>query len=551
MLFTTGIHIQLSREYGGHDFPVFEQNELKIGSDRVICHIHLAPEFGVEAEHVRLNRLTERDVTISPTSTSASVFLWRRNGRRHEQIYSTTALAPGDAFSVVSPQGPKFIFDLKEFPADVQEARQDSFNKRKAGTGRGRLNKDSMLKEGRRQIWTRLLVLGPMQLIQRASVFITSGAIFQPRNIFIFVGIMSGWIFGSFQGCKARKSGIQQVQTKKFLEDCNTDKDVLENMQQSEDLDFDQLSYYITQSTEIQSALKDDKTLSKLVIERAAVLAKSKEYDWLLKGKGERFNRFQLWNNSVLNSEEDKLDRGTAHILSWMGASKEPAEFQQFFDSNDEESCGRGPIRLSFRQAHQLGITAQPDAFYQGLISDLSDSSQKEQLIQLTLQKSGITEEEIPPGLEYDESSPRNREYCIYRVGDDKRSSRTGLLNGLYRQFGPNSDHLPNAELANGVSSRIAKLFAADIQNLNFTEREPRIIFDDQSIELRLDDLGPKGEWVMKQTAEAFARSLVLPCRVGLNGSKEAKKALFGSEQAGPNTMSCLVFLWNSTQDNW
>lgn len=556
MLFTTGIHIQLSRDYGGQAFPIFEQSEIKIGSDRITCHIHLAPEFGVETEHVRLNRLTEKDVTISPTSSSASVFLWRSNGRRFEQIYTTTALAMGDAFSLVSPQGPKFIFNLQEFPPEVQKSRLDNFNKKKAGTGRGRLNKDSVIAEGKRQIWTRLLVFGPLQILQRASVFVTSGAIFQPRNLFLGVAILGGYIFGGVSCLRGRSARSLQATTQQRFEDCEDEKKDLEGMSSSEP-SLGDLVYQITNSSEIRDTIEDDPSFRDQVIFRAQILAKSKDYKWLIAGNDQRFTQIQRWQVSVDNMiDEDVFDAGTGHVLKWMAASKEPAEYEPFHNSDDELACGRGPLRLSFRQAHNLGIPARPEAYYEGNIDDLSNAEAREELIQLTLQSAGIYESyeegEAPPEYEYSESTPSPKKHCIYRDVEDNRKRETTLLSNLSRQIGPSAPHLPDVDADGGVSSRIAKIFAADVKGLDFTEESPSLVFDDQILSVRLEDIGSttSRKWILDQTAEAFARSLVLPCSLVLEPrkAKEARKTLFEAEDGGPPVFACMYFHYMMTK---
>ncbi|MGC6509344.1 MAG: hypothetical protein ACON4U_13070 [Myxococcota bacterium] len=555
MLFTTGIHIQMSKDYGGQAFPIFEQSEIKIGSDRVTCHIHLAAEFGVELEHVRLNRLTERDVTISPTSSSAAVFLWRANGRRFEQIYTTTALGIGDAFSLVSPQGPKFIFTLQEFPPEVQKARIENFNKRKAGTGRGRLNKESVLTEGKRQIWTRLLVLGPMQLIQRAFVFVQTGAIFQPRNIFLGLTLLSGYIIGGVSCYNSRKSTSLLDKRTQEYKDCENDKEALQKMGKNKEPSLLDLVYNITRSNEIRAALEEDNLLREEMLKRAGVLIRSKKYDWMLSGSGPRFVKLERWQKSIKNSfDEGELDSGTAHVLSWLGASSETSEYATFYNTEDDLVCGKGPLGLSYRQAINLGITAQPDALYEGLLNDLESIELREELIQITLAKAGVIEQyeedEVPPTYEYGETSPNEQKHCIYRDVTDNRSQIQTLLRNLSQQIGPNARNLPDADFSNGVSSRIAKLYAAEIKGVDFTEDEPELIFDDQVVSIQVEDVGGKdaSEWVISKTAEAFARAIVLPCMLVLENEEDARKALFEAEDGGPPVVSCMYLHYKLTK---
>ena len=66
-----------------------------------------------------------------------------------------------------------------------------------------------MKTEAKRQIWTQILVFGPMQMFQRAMTFVKSGAIYQPRNIFMALTLLSGYLF-ALGSCRSNKSWNQQ-----------------------------------------------------------------------------------------------------------------------------------------------------------------------------------------------------------------------------------------------------------------------------------------------------------------------------------------------------
>jgi hypothetical protein len=177
------------------------------------------------------------------------------------------------------------------------------------------------------------------------------------------------------------------------------------------------------------------------------------------------------------------------------------------------------------------------------------DSPQaREELIQLTLLKAGIVEEyeegEEVPIYEYGENSPKNRQYCIYRDVEDVRNRDTALLNALVRQIGPSTNDLPYAELSSGVTTRIGKIFAADVKGTEFAGAEPSFAFEDQVLSIQIEELGgsASGKWILSQTAEAFARSLVLPCMLVTERekAKDARKNLFGDENGGPSKQTCV-----------
>ena len=210
-------------------------------------------------------------------------------------------------------------------------------------------------------------------------------------------------------------------------------------MDRNEEPTLPDLVYNITSSNEIRAAIEDDPVLREKTLERASVLVRSKEFKWLLKGKGLAFNNLERWHKSIDNLDESELDSGTAYVLKWMGGDKEPSEYNTFYNYNsgDNPVCGKGPLRLSYRQAHNLGITAQPDAYHDGDIEVLDDPEAREELIQITLREAGVIEryeeDEEPPVYEYGETSPTRGSHCIYRDVADNRGQISSLLNSLSR----------------------------------------------------------------------------------------------------------------------
>ena len=124
---------------------------------------HLPENLGVLGEHARLIRQGVDNLILTPAERTATVFLWKEGARRPTQLNTPTAVQVGDAFSLVTPNGPRFIIELDLLPPEIVEERKKS----RKMTGRNRLSAESMGDEVKRQAFTKILVMGPMQLVRR------------------------------------------------------------------------------------------------------------------------------------------------------------------------------------------------------------------------------------------------------------------------------------------------------------------------------------------------------------------------------------------------
>ena len=115
------IYLRLTPEFGGTRFGPFEQLETRLGSDDERCHVVLPASLGVLAVHVQVLRQGEQNTIVAPADRSATLFLWRQGERRPSQITSPTALRSGDGFSLVTPDGPRFIMEIDVLPPEIQD----------------------------------------------------------------------------------------------------------------------------------------------------------------------------------------------------------------------------------------------------------------------------------------------------------------------------------------------------------------------------------------------------------------------------------------------
>jgi hypothetical protein len=223
-------------------------------------------------------------------------------------------------------------------------------------------------------------------------------------------------------------------------------------------------------------------------------------------------------------------------------------EWDVVLDSTDTQVCGRGPIRLTYRQAKNLGLEAvQLDAYAPGDATLLSqDDAERGKLLAQTASAAGEPAVETPPASGIDTITAGDSS-CVRAEGDDDRATAYKVIAMLNTQLGREAKGLPDTNESFGVVARIAKIFAADIKGATFVPSAKGLISfaGTSSPSSKLSDV-PGGEWVMKRTAEIVARALVLPCRAALDYDPSRMQARFGKM---PNDVQCLVLNYRLTHE--
>jgi hypothetical protein len=545
-------YLRLAPEFGGTRFGPFEALEVRLGSDPDNCHIVLQAELGVEPDHVKLLRQGPNNLILAPSARTSTVYLWKRGANRSSQLTTPTAVTPGDSFSLVTPEGPRFIIELDELPEEIKAQREKS----KPKGGRSRLSKDAFAAEGKRQIFTRLLVLGPAQLVQRAWIYVKSGAIFMPRNMILMGAIASGWVFGGVSSCKQRGLKTDLKVTNERVESCEGQLAFASSLgSESEDASFSQLATRIARSNKLGDALEADDALRSEVRRRSKslfreVVKSPKKYAWLLSGKGKKARDFGRWRERVMGLE--KIDIETRTLIVWVGLDlkgKIAREFGKTLDSEGVEVCSRGPLRMTYRQAISLGITPQPDGYVARNPDRYKESKEaREELLEGTIMAAG------GPGLPEEGSfetsvTPVKQgvSACVHFQGEDDRLLLKDLVPMVRKSFGNNATAVPPGFESNSSVARVAKFYAADLMPVDYTQPEPGIDFSDAQIGTVLDQYDARGQWVMKRTAQTIAKAIVLPCIASLSGDATSAEATFGNEL--PEPVPCLILDWKLRND--
>ncbi len=411
------VYLRLTPEFGGTRFGPFEGLEIRLGSNPDRCHIVIPETLGVLGEHLRVIRQGPQNLIITPAERAATVYLWKQGSRSPTQIQTPTAVRPGDAVALVTPDGPRFVVELDELPEEVKAQREEAAKRR--GTGRSRLSKESMAAEAKRQAWTTLLTKGPMQMVQRAATFVKSGAIYQPRNIILGVTLLGGYIFGGAMMCSRGRTADKLQTTQERSDNCEERLAYCEdNSGDSEEQTFDQLVGSIVREVAIGNALERDDALREEVKKRTKLyLSDPSQFDWIVKNTRAKARNVISWREAVMKSDE--LDNPTRKLMVWLAADprRGRGEFTNVLDSSEDDACARGPLGITWRQARNLGLTPQLDAFHRGNAEDIREDKVRAELFVKTLQEGGLGEEDLPESFESDiQALEIGRASCRERV---------------------------------------------------------------------------------------------------------------------------------------
>ncbi len=551
------IYLRLSPEFGEHRFGPYERGEVRIGSDQQNCAICIG-NFGALPIHAKLS-IQGKELILSPSERSAEVFLWRKN-KFPEQILGATVVQVGDAFSIVVDSGPKFIVELDDLPEEIKEQREQEASR--AGVGRSRLSKESMGNEVKRQAFTQLLVLGPMQLLQRAITFVKSGAIYQPRNIIAGAVLLSGWFVGGFSSCRSRKLQQANVVATNNLDDCKNEMAFYEDLVETKNYSLNKAILEITESPQLANLLKKDKKLMALVREKALALSGLEGPEWLLEPSGSRsgyIGQFKTWKSALDSLDDTEIDAETKRLLLWSLDETDMSnrEFSLVPNAQGDYQCSRGILQLSYRQGMHLGLSGvQPDAPYKGKAAKKDNSARQALLIKTVENALGPATEDFPESqalveslgsveVDYEQIANRSQQNCFYAQseGTDTRQSPNRLAQELKKSIGVGRKGLPSEDNYLSSGARIAKLYLADVEGMDF-RNSPKFKFSG-TLSSSVENFNKEGEWVLEKTAKAIARSLVLPCKTVLQGNEDAQEVVGGEEGSDlPNPVACLVFDW-------
>lgn len=535
------LYLRLTPEFGGTEFGPYDEVEILLGSDPDSTRIYLRPELGILPQHVRVFRQGHDNLILAPSERTAGVYLFRGGTSRPTQVTTPTAIQSGDQFSLVSPGGPRFEVHLAPHPERTGPGSGGGPKKTK-----DRLPKMSAFTaEGRRQLFTTLLVTGPAQIGQRIYTFVKSGAIFMPRNIFLGIAMFGGWIFGGVQMCNGNKAQAELVVKNTRVENCERELTYAEKLTggDSRDLSVAELIAVLSGSINLGQALEEDDELRNMVKKKSkTAFANKQRFRWLTKGKSASAGRFADWRERI--TDEDAIDEDTRNLLVWLAGTpaKRNSDFSETTDSEGEDVCARGTIDMTYRQAVSMGLEAQPDALVTKNYQETAENKTKRE--KRLLETTAAAGTEIPEDNFETDVDPvsQGRAGCIYIQGSDERNSSGSLIGAFSRHLGDSADGVPVAGDPMGSVARLAKYWAADMTRVDYREANSGINFEDSQVGDVLDGYDGRGDWVLERTADTIARSVVVPCIAVLDKNKGDLTPIFGDRDPNEIGVNCLIF---------
>lgn len=547
------LYLRLSPEFGGTRFGPFEEVETRLGSAQG-NDITLPETLGVSAHHVKILQQSGMGLIVAPVERTAGVYVWQANARRPRQISTPIAVRPGDSFSLVTPEGPRFIVEIDKLPPQVIEERM----KLQGRWSSNKLTKDALKEEGKRQAWVAILTTGPGQVAARAWQFIRTGTFLQPRYLFLGATMAVGYIATGFMWFK--NGGLEKELDSVSKKAAEFEKMAQFNEDDGEsivDYDFQRLAQEITGLGSLGAALEDDTDLLQAVKSNAKTLMASSSYDWLIQPRtsDQQVRNFVTMREQLAEFSPPEVGRLLVYAATPKNLSNELWAVVE--DSAGDESCGRGPLALTYRQAQNLGLDPYLDALISGDPADYQDDGSKEKRqarLEATDDKAVRSEKGQLEAFETTLDPLGSRNYCLSIKGDDKRTNAFNVAVALGRNLGDQSALVPDFEEnpTVGLTARIAKLYVADFNNVDFKSRTPEVDLSRAPVGVALKEAGSRGKWALDQTALVIAKSVVLPCRALLEANntekREALKDVYGDTL--PDPLSCLVLNYKLTNDS-
>ncbi|MES2639002.1 MAG: hypothetical protein V4850_05950 [Myxococcota bacterium] len=537
------LYLVLSPEFGGTRFGPFEGLEARLGSNKERCHITLPESLGVAKEHCKVIRQGGASMILAPSERTAAVFLWKGDARRPVQVQTPTAVKPGDSFALVTPEGPRFFIELGELPPEMKAARSPA-----ARRGPKNLTAGRFATAGWDLFLARLYTFSPVSIAMRGWYFIKSGAIWQPRILILGAIMLFGYFSTGVSACTAFKFKSDANKAADDAADCREELAYAGSVGTDvENFAFDELAITITGVRSVGLAMKKDTAFVGLVKTQAKKILDNPEvYSWMYE-ESARPEEFARWRERVEKS--DKFDPDTKRLLPYLAATRGRVQGQwdKVLDSRETEVCGRGPARLTYRQAKNLGLAqVQLDAYVSGDATAVSqDEVARTQLLSATGASAGepVLDTNVPSAAEVIRQGERT---CVRADGEDDRESLPKVVAALEDMVGKSSKFVPDVDSPYVAVSRMAKVFAADIPGAKYVDvSKSTIDFVKLSPTVVLSDTAG-GNWVVERTAEMIARSMILPCDAVLNGDKKRMEATFGTL---PSPVSCLVLNYRLTHE--
>jgi len=488
----------------GTKFGPFTGVEVRLGSDPNRNDIVLPEALGVLPAHVRVIKQQDQSFIVAPTERTATVYLHRTDGRPPRAIATPTAVQAGDAFSLVTAEGPRF-FILVEQP--TRQAMQEAVAPPKdEGPGVA----GGVFSEIRRVGLAKVMTSKVGNFFQTAWMMIKTGTIFSPRYIVMGMMMIVPLMMAGGASCAAFSFHRSAAQKDDQIDELEADLDACGGGDQGEDPTIGSLTQAILGDRLWKQSMDSDPGFNTEYLKQLkSIFGRPDRYAWVYQRK-----------KSDLTDLMGRLGRGMGdsltRVFSYVAAQPGyvPDREWTLIRSNSEgnRSCARGPAILSYRQAVNLGITPQPDALADPGLASSDDLELKAAALKKTM---GADQRDFENDeIQQEGAGLQGGFQCLYLQGDDPRDDVSAIASAMTKQLGPKARGMPDETGNFWITSRLVKFYAADFllgyDDLKFSSDTPP--------SLVLDESSPTQKtFALNSAAEVTARAVAIPCLAVLN----------------------------------
>jgi hypothetical protein len=520
---TVATYLQLAPEFGGTKFGPFQGVEIRLGSDPTRNDIVLPEALGVLPAHVRVIRQADNSFILAPTERTATVYLHRNDARAPKLVTTPTAIQTGDGFSLVTAEGPRFHV-LVEQPQKAG-AGGDTVappKPKKPGAAEG------VMAEFKRLGFAKFFTTKAGSFLNTAWMMVKTGTIFSPRYIVMGLMMVVPLMMAGGASCAAISFKWQSDKKEEQIVDLKSDLDACGAGDSGADPTVASLTQAILGDREWQQSLEADPQFNLAYLQRLkSIFERSDRYAWV-------FQRKKSELTTLMGRMDSSMGKNLARVFAYTAAHPGFVPERQWglvqANSEGQRTCGRGATLMTFRQATNLGVNAQPDALADAGIATSEDLDAKAALIKAAL--GGDRREFENVEIQQEGAGLQGGYQCLYLEGSDDRTDPKALAAALGKALGPKAKGLPEEGTDHWITSRLVKYFAADFifgfEDLTFTKsKAPSVVIAEAA--------PPQKTFALENAAEIAARAVAIPCMAILE--KESTEHL----GASPTLVQCGV----------
>lgn len=534
--------LQLASEFGGTKFGPFDQVEIRLGSDPTNSDITLPETLGVASQHVKLLKQQDDSFILAPVDKSAAIFHFRSGTARPKQVLAPTAIQGGDAFSLVTPEGPRFYIQLEKDSKVIAQQAQDS-----AGPSFGwpkgirkpsaqRLGRGIMM-EIRRRGFAAVFTTRLGNMFMRAWLMVRSGQIFSPLYIVSGMLMLSGWIFAGGAACTAWRASSSRNDFTNQLSNCKDQLGVAQGADgELGDPTVPDLTKIVLEDATWKETVLGDKDLYESYARALRdIYAEPLKYRWVYTQKGSPYTQFK----AALDASG--MPPNLVRTLAFAAASPTfERPWALVKDSESAEVCGRGPLAITYRQAFNLGLAIQPDALVERQLAESNDLVRQRERLDNTLRDANTEYEYRDDLIQYVGAEVQGGLMCMYVDGTDERTDLRVLASTLKARVGASATQkLPREGEQHWIASRLVMLFAHDfkaheLEGISFDARmAPSVAMSTKDVK------GERVKFAVREAAKVMARAAAIPCLAQFD--KEQREVPGWFMEQPPKLGSCAI----------